>query len=235
MHGQHRAPLLLVGTEAFIPLSLAIAALEPQDNLPGSASGASSPAFGGLARLSPPRSPRSPSRLAAGLEPPMSPGNPLRADGKRKPTDRPGARGVRYKYMALRPDSWIGGQLTMGIAPEYTTLKDVRSLCNCILEMSCTLLTHYCQATRSSIMNSADRSSPAVTVLHGLLSFLHEFHRQPSRAIDSDTVDYLLELDQAIRSGQQLGASSEVPSSGPGSSSLVQTVDVESWALGGPN
>merc|ERR1712187_516101 len=76
------------------------------------------------------------------------------------------------------------------------------------------LLCHFCQATRSSILapgigggNGNDRSGPAASVLHGLLSFLHELRSSAalgSLGVDAATIDYLLELDNALRSWQQL-------------------------------
>jgi len=142
--------------------------------------------------------------------------------------------------MALRPDSWIGGQLTMGIAPEYTNLGKVRLLGSSILEMACTLLCHYCKATGSSI-SSADRSTPAVTVLYGTLNFLHEFtasvasDRLRSSAFEGDTVEYLEKLDNALRSGQQLGSNSEGPPGvGDGGGLVLEPAALAFDSFGGP-
>eukprot|EP00928_Gymnodinium_smaydae_P100646 TRINITY_DN9921_c0_g1_i1.p1 TRINITY_DN9921_c0_g1~~TRINITY_DN9921_c0_g1_i1.p1 ORF type:complete len:2483 (-),score=370.45 TRINITY_DN9921_c0_g1_i1:55-6945(-) len=201
---------------ALVPLSLALAVLEPDSAFPGSGAGAgsvSSPSFLSLT-LTPPLAPRSPSR---GMLQSLSSFGELDGTGgagaKRQST---GSGPQYYRYMALRPASYFGGQHAVGIVPDYVSVADLRGLCGCILEMTCTLLCHFCQASRSSIMASPSGGEPergAPAVLHGLLSFLHELRSSAASgtlAIDKGTLDYLTELDNGLRSWQQLGSVSAV-------------------------
>lgn len=185
----HTFPLLSVSArkESLIPLSLSIAALgeeaSPTD------SGWASPQHLSLKAPLPHHPPgQSPASPTLGAK---------RKSEKRSP--------MNYKCMALRPDSWVGGQANAGVVPEYTSVKDLKELCNTNLEMACTLLCHYCQATVSSIN---DRSAPAVNVLHGVLSFLHKLR---SSELFYDT-QWLANLDEALRASQQLDTDGAMPS-----------------------
>eukprot|EP00927_Polykrikos_kofoidii_P029395 TRINITY_DN25421_c0_g1_i1.p1 TRINITY_DN25421_c0_g1~~TRINITY_DN25421_c0_g1_i1.p1 ORF type:complete len:1210 (-),score=226.36 TRINITY_DN25421_c0_g1_i1:61-3585(-) len=197
----------------WIPLSLSLALLEPQASIGGGhTSTRGSP--GGLARcLTPPLTPRNAGPLSPTVRPAAHPKDSSGAGGNASTK-----KAVRYRYMASRADALFGGQLPEGVAPEYVSTADLRRLCSSILEMTCTLLCHFCQATRSSILalasggggGAGERSTPAVSVLHGLLSFLHELRTNlGSLGLDSGAVDYLMELDDALRSSQQLGAMPE--------------------------
>jgi len=203
---QHSDFLLASGSRGvgenslWVPLSLALAPLARLQS--GAVEEGACPASpGALARgLAPPRSPRS---LGAGASPLSSP------HGRRRTPNSASQQGVRYQHMALRPLSSLGGQQALGIVPEYVSFGDIRKLCGSIVEMACTLLSDFCQATRSSILAGTERSAPGSSVLHGLLSFLHELRQTGSAAVDSSVVDvrYLDELDSALRSWQNLGTS----------------------------
>jgi len=118
--------------------------------------------------------------------------------------------------MALTPGALLGGQLAPGVAPEHIRVEELRQLCSCVLEMTCTLLCQFCQATRSSLLAlaagggaAADRSVPAASVLNGLLSFLHELRSSAANGSLGIEIDYLMELDNTLRSWQQLGLTPE--------------------------
>lgn len=209
----------------WVPLSLALTPLEPEVGAQGTSAAAAgghlSP--GALARgLSPPPiTPRSPPRKPGSLFGPGPPGGERdvagQAERKRKP---PSQQVKRCRHLALKPGSAFGGQAPLGVIPECVSVDDLRQLCSSILEMACTLICHFCQATRSSILTSTDagaagaagtaseRSAPAASVLHGLLSFLHEL-RSPAAlgalGLHPAALDYLTRLDNHLRSWQQLG------------------------------
>jgi len=190
-------PLLSVSAQAktLIPLSLAIAPLG-EEKSDAVASGSTSPSPFQL------KSPLHSPHHHPGGNVPGSPGlGTKRKSEKRSPR--------RFECMVLRPDSWVGGQASAGIVPAYTQLDELQTLCSTNLEMACTLLCHYCQATVSSIR---DRSAPAVTVLHGLLSFLHEMRAGPLFCDDCDDEHWLAKLDAALRASQQLETDSGMPS-----------------------
>eukprot|EP00929_Paragymnodinium_shiwhaense_P006638 TRINITY_DN11045_c0_g1_i1.p1 TRINITY_DN11045_c0_g1~~TRINITY_DN11045_c0_g1_i1.p1 ORF type:complete len:3077 (+),score=722.35 TRINITY_DN11045_c0_g1_i1:129-9359(+) len=211
------------GSGLWIPLSLAIAPMVPEAAGVAATSSAGLQSPGGLARgLSPPRAPKSPSRTfgasgAAGLlSPTMGPKQTSSTAGRGATTG--GAR--CFKHMALRPEAAASGQATRGCTPEYTSIEDLRGLCSSVLEMICTLLCHFCQTTGSSITAQTGAgalggpgamangaSTTAASVLHGLLSFLHELQTSPKlKALGIDqTMDYLGLLDNALRSSQNLG------------------------------
>jgi len=207
------ADAAMSASSMWIPLSLALATLEPLGGaevegppavVPLGGSALSSP--GGLARgLTPPVTPSSPSRLATGLSPPMSPAGPTsRSSHERKAGNGGPRRGLSYRHAALRPFCCMGGQLVTGIVPEYVSFPDQRKLCSSILEMACTLLCHFCQATRSGILVGVERSAPGAAVLHGLLSFLHELRTSALLGTLGIDAEYLTELDSMLRSSQNL-------------------------------
>jgi len=201
-------------SDAWVPLSLGLAPLDPQRTDAEGEGAASVLSPGSFARgLAP--SPKSPRGLAAGLSPPSAPQDSTR---RRKPAGAT-EKGLRYQRMALRPLSSIGGQQALGIVPEFVSLAQLRGLCGSILELACTLLSHFCQATRSSILAGSERSSPGSSVLHGLLSFLHELLSSAdlgSTAIDRSVVKYLGELHGALRAWQNLGPTDGDPRHGGG-------------------
>lgn len=198
-----------------VPLSCGLAPLEPlgsaaeAEALGLPAAGAlSSP--GGLARgLAPPATPRSPSRPAPGPSPPLSPSSSADASQRGRRAREGPRRGLLYRHAGVRPHCSAGGQQAPGIAPECVSLVHLRRLCSGILEMACTLLCHFCQSTRSSILAGAERSMPGAAVLHGLLSFLHELRTSVSIGTLGIDAEYLLELDNTLRLGQNLGLPEE--------------------------
>mmetsp|Transcript_151058 Transcript_151058/g.262462 ORF Transcript_151058/g.262462 Transcript_151058/m.262462 type:complete len:766 (-) Transcript_151058:17-2314(-) len=242
----HRSPLILVSGRSehegpWIPLSLAISVLEPHE-VDGSGSGSSSAVNSpsGLAKgLTPPPTPRSPGAMT----PLLAPGSPTAGNARRSAPAEAPKRRLRYRHMALRSDTWLGRQLTLGIIPEYTSLSEFRRLCSTILEMASTLVCHFCQATRANISGGSDRSSPGSAALHGLISFFnelqgsHEGHeaahmRFRKLGIDTDVADYLMQLDSALRSGKDFGSDSgarEVDGGPPGAPNTSLDLDGETW------
>lgn len=188
------------GGGALVPLSFGLAPLEPQSEAEAQEPG----------RPGGPQA--SPGGLARGLAPPSQQGlgglSPIRSPLGRSRTRRPAGsppHGTVYKHLALQAQSTVGGQVALGLVPEYVTFEDLRALCGSILEMSCTLLCHFCQAMRSSIFSGGEWSAPGASVLSGLLNFLHEAPLR-SLGLDAASVDYVAELDAALRSWQHLGA-----------------------------
>jgi hypothetical protein len=57
-----------------------------------------------------------------------------------------------------------------------------------------------------------DRSAPAVSVFHGVLSFLHELRASPLYCEELCEDHWLLKLDTALRASQQLEADGGMPS-----------------------
>jgi len=186
----------------FIPLSLALATLNPQETetitlaLTHNTAGRGPASPGGLARsLTPPMVPKSP-RLAVGLSPPSSPSSTPRSKVTRKRGER--AQGQRYQHMALRPHCTLGGQCAHCVVPEYVSLAELRKLCNVIVEMSCTLLFHFCKAMGTGTLAGQEQPGPSVTVLHGLLSFLQESRMS---GLDAPTLEFLTKLGDALHVG----------------------------------
>lgn len=221
-------------SEARVPLSLALVPLEPKSEGTAGPAGSSNRMCAdslakGLLPTPLPDTIQNPALQQPGAQPQLAQiqgmqpqalqqqggqpqgAQPLPLLAQPKEEDR--VRRALYGSMALRPHSVWGGQLAQGLAPEHVALAEVRSLCCTILEMSCTLLCHFCQATRSSIMHSGERSAPASSVLHGLLNFLHQtLGAQQSNegiGLDESTVQYMWQLDAALRSWQNLGLAEE--------------------------
>jgi len=190
---------------ALVPLGSALSGGGEQETCPSAASSFSSSSSGGLARgLTPPTTPRSPSGPVAASPPtfPTSPTDPWSRARKAKDVSR---RSASYRHAGLSPHGSAGGQAAAGIVPECVPLADVRRLCGGILEMACTLLCHYCQLTKSNVHAGPERSMPGASVLHGLLSFLHELQTSASLGTLGIDAEYLLELDRVLRLGQGLG------------------------------
>lgn len=187
-----------------LPLSLALAVLEPSGPAVEADQAAAMSSPGQLARgLSPPRTPASPSHI---FSPPASP--------HRSRSARAGAKaersrvGITYKHMVWRARSMVGGQLAQGLTPEYVSVSDLRRLCGSMLEMSCTLLFQYCQVTQCGGFAAAEqRAAPGAAVLNGLLGLLHELRSSEALlGIPGIDAEFLTALDAALRLGQGPGA-----------------------------
>jgi len=206
LRDQQQASFLLAssgGSTAQVPLSFALAPLEPESKgFETIALSSGLPSPGGLAKgLTPPTS----AKFAGLLSPTLSPST---SSKKPKAKESQTEKALYYKHLVLRPDSSVGGQAVPGLVPEAVSLEEIRELCCSILEMSCTLLCHFCQATRSSILAGGERAAPGSSVLHGLLNFLHQVlsgGQLVSLGVRLSTVDYLTELDTMLRCWQNLG------------------------------
>ncbi|CAK0798231.1 unnamed protein product [Prorocentrum cordatum] len=228
LRGPRRASLVLVrapGADGgpLVPFSLALAPLEPE----GAMAGAEASPYAGPSS--------SPGSLAKGLKrqtllqsptvgPIMSPLTTAGPSPAGEEASRKGAepqRSVQQRRMALHPGRCLGGQVADGVVPEFTSLEDLAQLCWTVVEMSCTLMCHFCEATQSGAGSAgAERSAaPGASVLHGLLSLLHELCAPSSlRAlgVSPATAEYLESLGDSLRSGHRLGAlEGEVPSAAP--------------------
>eukprot|EP00930_Biecheleria_cincta_P039213 TRINITY_DN26976_c0_g1_i1.p1 TRINITY_DN26976_c0_g1~~TRINITY_DN26976_c0_g1_i1.p1 ORF type:complete len:689 (+),score=107.74 TRINITY_DN26976_c0_g1_i1:131-2068(+) len=190
----------------------------------------------------------SPSNLALGLTPVATPCSPsmrilspsLSSSGQRKRADRHASssrRSLRYKFAVRRPHATLGGQMFIGVAPEGVSIAELCALGGSILELSCTLLSRFCQVTRSSNLGAGpkQRSSPGAAVLHGLLTFLHELlDAQPGTrsALDDRTVDYLDKLAAALHAAQSFGGG-EVEALQQSGFQPNPAFDGDAWVLGG--
>jgi len=189
----------------FLPLSLALAALEPSGPALEADQAAVLSSPGHLARgLSPPRAPASPSHF---FSPPTSPhrgSRSARAGGKAERS----RLGITYKHMVWRARGMVGGQLAHGLTPEYVSVSDLRRLCGSMLEMSCTLLFQYCQVTQCGAFTAGEqRAAPGAAVLNGLLGLLHELRSSEALlGIPGIDAEFLTALDAALRLGQGPGA-----------------------------
>jgi len=188
-----------------LPLSLALAALEPSGSSLEADQAAAMSSPGHLARgLSPPKTPASPSHF---LSPPASPhrgSHSARTGGKAERS----RLGITYKHMVWRARSMVGGQLAQGLTPEYVSVSDLRRLCASMLEMSCTLLFQYCQVTQcGGFVAGEQRAAPGAAVLNGLLGLLHELRSSEALlGIPGIDAEFLTALDAALRLGQGPGA-----------------------------
>ncbi|CAK0873250.1 unnamed protein product [Prorocentrum cordatum] len=185
LQGRRQASLLLVsapgaGGGPLVPFSLALVPLEPEGALAGPEAGsAADPTVSpdhlarGLQRQAPLQSPSGGplgNPRAAASPSSAEPGGGTATTGAVEPQ-----RSVRHRRMALYPGRCLGRQLAEGIVPECTSLEDLRQLCWTTVEMSCTLLCHFCQATQAGALAGRERSAaPGAAVLHSLLSLLHE-------------------------------------------------------------
>jgi hypothetical protein len=178
-----KSPLLVVcGEQSFVPLSLG---LWPSGKLK-LAESLATPA---------PCPQATPMLLAQLLPPPVSPSkSPMRlvhmmatapAHGKRHKFEE--SAGLHCSRMNLRSRTLLRGQQASGLIPEYVQVDQFRKIGNDVLEIACTMVCRFCQATapkRGATAKDYTQPVPATAVYHGFVALLNDARRDERWSVE---------------------------------------------------